>query len=205
MSELEIYSSLLRTKNGGIFSMNIKNDLYSMRKPKVMLTIINPANEASQGKNRFAKMYLGTEEMIVLIQKLKQGVRLIQSDSEKSELLKIYKGSEDKRKRYGVDIISRAFTVTVDKDRIYFRIELMEGKQLFTKNKFGKSIPGIVKPTGKPAFESVHYALNCDAALTLAYILDKEYTAWRCTLNQDLFINPRKYQYSRPEMEGTGH
>lgn len=195
MAEIEIYNTLLRTKDGAVFGLNVRNDLFSLRKPKINLTITNPPNEKSEGKSRYARMYFGTEEMLSLMRKLKEGARLSQSSTESRELWKIYKGGEDRKKHYGVDILSRVFTMTADKGRTFLKIEIMEGKQLFVKNKWGKSLPGIVKPIGKPPLESVRYALNEEASLNLAYVLDKEYAAWRGALNQDMLAHPERYTY----------
>lgn len=201
MAELDIYKTLLRTKDGAVFGLNVRNDLFSLRKPKINVMITNPPNGKSGEKSRYARMYFGTDEMLILMRKLREGIQEAEAGAESRELWKLYKGGEDRKKRYGLDILSRVFTMTADKNRIFLKIEILEGKQLFVKNKWGKSLPGIVKPVGKPPIESVRYALSKDAAANLAYALDKEYAAWRSALNQDLLQHPERYTYFGPEGE----
>lgn len=193
----DVFNSILRTREGAIFGLNVKNNFFSMKTPKITLTITNPPDKEKQdGKARYAKVFLDPVEVIEFIRKLQQGVRNnLAGQNNRAELYKIYKGGPDKKRRFGVDIVSRIFSVTADKGRIFLKIEISVGKQMQTKNKLGQSVPGVVKPAGGPPLESVSFALNNDSAMNLAYSLDKEYAGWRAALNYDMLVNPSKYTY----------
>lgn len=195
MAEIETYNTIRRTKDGAIFGLNIRNDLFSLRKPRIILTITNPPSDRMDGKNRYAWMNFGVDEMLTFMRKLQEGMEEITLETEGKEIWEFRKGGEDRKRRYGADVLSRSFTMTADKGRILLKIEIFEGRQLFAKNRWGKSLPGIVEPIGKTPLESVYYDLDEGTAENLAYVLDKEYAAWRCALNQDLFAHPEKYTY----------
>lgn len=196
MAELEVFNSILRTRDGGIYGLNVTQNFYFMRSPKLFVTITNPpAKDSTTGKGRYAKVFLDMTEVIGLIRKLKAGVAHNRSDQGKMELCKIYKGGRDNKRRFGVDIVSRIFTVYAEKGRIFMKIELSKGTQAMTKNKFGQSVPGVVRPAGGPALETVSFALNEDTALNFAFMLDKEYAAWRAALNLDFLYHQDKYAY----------
>lgn len=203
MAQLEVYNTLLRTKDG-IYGIIVAQDFYFMKSPKAVVTITNPpAKDSTDGKGRYARVFLDIKEVPMIIRKLKAGVAAIRNGSE-TELCKIYKGGRDGGKRFGVDIVSRIFTLSTYKNRIYVKIELSKGVQATTKNKAGESVPGVVKPAGGPPLEKVTFALSEDAALDLAFALEKEYAAWRTALNVDFFYHSDKYAYHGEKSESAG-
>ena len=141
MAELEVFNSILRTRDGGIYGLNVTQNFYFMRSPKLFVTITNPpAKDSTTGKGRYAKVFLDMTEVIGLIRKLKAGVAHNRSDQGKMELCKIYKGGRDNKRRFGVDIVSRIFTVYAEKGRIFMKIELSKGTQAMTKMMAGRRL-----------------------------------------------------------------
>lgn len=207
MPELTILKDVLRTRDGNIFALNVMQDFYFMNSPKFIFSITNQSSHDSENgnKSRYAKMYLdAVKDGIPLIRKLKQGVSHNRSSQEHLELCKFYKGGKDYRHRYGVDVISRIFTMYAENGRIILKIEISKGEQKQTRNKSGQSVPGVVKPAGGSPIETVSYALSEDAALNLAFMLEKEFAAWRCALNTDFLYYPKKYSY-HPSAQPEAH
>ena len=68
MAELEVYNSLLRTRDGGIFGLRVTQNFFFMKNPKLCISITNPPNkERGDGKCRFARVYFDTDEIIEMI------------------------------------------------------------------------------------------------------------------------------------------
>ena len=196
MAELEVYNSVLRTREGAIFGLRVTQNFFFMKSPKMCISITNPpSKEKGDGKARFARIYLDTEEIIEMIRKLKRGVAHTRTSQARMELYKAYKGGPDYKHRYGVDIVARIFSLYADKGRLFMKIDISNGKQVQTKNKLGQLVPGVVKPAGGPTLEAVSFSLNEDKALNLAFVLEKEYEAWRCALVSDYMRNPDKYAF----------
>lgn len=207
MSDLPIFKNVLRTRDGSIYALTLSQDFYFMRSPKLIISITNQTRQGSDGgsKSKYAKMYLDVDkDGVSLIRKLRQGVAHNRSSQERMELCKYYKGGKDYKRKYGVDVISRIFTMSAEKGRIFLKIEISKGEQKQTRNKSGQSVPGVVKPAGGSPIETVSYALSEDAALDLAFMLEKEYAAWRCALNTDFLYHPQKYSY-RPDTQPEAH
>ena len=112
MAELEVFNSILRTRDGGIYGLNVTQNFYFMRSPKLFVTITNPpAKDSTTGKGRYAKVFLDMTEVIGLIRKLKAGVAHNRSDQGKMELCKIYKGSINRS--IAVRVISHNLTAHI--------------------------------------------------------------------------------------------
>ena len=205
MPELTIFKAVLRARDGGIYGLHVAQDFYFMRAPKLFVAITNPPRQdaGQEKKSRYAKMFLDSDsDGIHLIRKLQMGVSYLRTHPEKLDLLKIYKGGKDHKRRYGVDVVSRILTMYAEKSRIFLKIEISKGEQKQARNKEGALVPGVVKPMGGAPLTSVSYALNEDATLDLAFALEKEYAAWRCALNMDFLAHPEKYAYiARPSSD----
>ena len=208
MPELTIFKAVLRARDGGIYGLHVAQDFYFMRAPKLFISIMNPPRQDAEQekKSRYAKMFLDPDsDGIHMIRKLRMGVSHLRSHTEWLDLCKIYKGGKDHKRRYGVDVVSRILTMYAEKNRIILKIEISKGEQKQARNKEGALVPGVVKPMGGAPLTSVSYALNEDAALDLAFALEKEYTAWRCALNMDFLQHPEKYAYTTPASSSFEH
>ena len=208
MPELTIFKAVLRARDGGIYGLHVAQDFYFMRAPKLFVSITNPPRQDAEQekKSRYAKMFLDPDsDGIHMIRKLRMGVSHLRSHTEWLDLCKIYKGGKDHKRRYGVDVVSRILTMYAEKNRIILKIEISKGEQKQARNKEGALVPGVVKPAGGSPLASVSYALNEDAALDLAFALEKEYAAWRCALNMDFLQHPEKYAYTAPASSSFGH
>lgn len=201
MASLEVFNPILRARDGGVYGLVVSQNFYSMKTPKLHIAITNPPKEKG-GKGRYAEFYINATEAISFIRKLKAAVAHNRQEQSRAEFFKLYKGGPDKKNRYGGGIVSRIFSLSAEKGRSYLKIEVSKGVQVMTKNGAGKSVPGVVKPAGGPPLESVSFALNDETALDLAFVLEKEYTAWRTTLNIDFFYHQDKYEYRGNQRNG---
>lgn len=189
---LEIFTITKRINNG-MFMLKAENHLFGFKNPKILFTIIQPAQDNS-GKYVSEKAFLDIQEVFKLIRGIQfYNPQLPNADS----IIKSYKGGHDKKIN---TVVSRIFHVNRKivpnkPPMIIFSIELADGEQAYITNKYGKQIPGVVKPKrGGKTYYKGSIALNKDEAIYVASILDKEMQSWRTALNIDYMYHPDKYK-----------
>ena len=170
---------------GGIFTINADNNLFHMKTPKILFTITQPSQDGS-GKYDYERAFLDIKEVNLLI----RGIKFNQN----KEVMKSFKGGFDKKLN---KLVARIFKAERnEKGYLILSIELADGIQTYTTNKYNQKVPGVVKPAGGgKIIKKGSIALTRDESLYLADMLDKELTAWRTVLNFDFMSNKAKYDY----------
>ena len=184
-----IYNAIVRSRDGGIYSLDIVHAFYELDAQKLIITIVNPAPNAD--KPHWSKFFLDIDELTRLIIKLRAAA--LHPPATKTEVMKSYKGGKNKDERWNVPIVSRIFEVIAEGGKFFFQITILRGEQAQVRNKNGELVAGVVKPVASGVLQTVSFSLTAESVLDVAYRLDREYTAWRCAVNIDAMQHPEKY------------
>lgn len=195
--------NLVKKIKGAVYSLNIENALSNgLRKPKMILTVVQPAPEDAKEKYQVAKYFLGVSDVISLSDRLLR----IKPTEQRTELCHIYQGSHNKKRNA---LESRVLTVAASrssagKEYYTFQIENCLGRQSTTKNGAGEDVPGVVMPvTGANAqvFAKCSYPASKEEVLEIANMLRMELQGWRTAVNFDMYFHPEKF---RPQYDQSG-
>lgn len=188
------FVNILKNINGGIFSVALNNELFFMKSPKIGVQIVNPQKD---GKHASAISYLDVME----VSKLARNIMFV-DQSNPEDILTSYKGGPDKN-RVGADgqpiIVSRVFRAKRNREKrsVIMSVEYLEGVRAVTTNKYGQSVPGIVKPKrGGETFLRNSVSLTRDEAIYVAGAIERELQAWRTIVGADYMRHPEKYRFN---------
>ena len=187
-----IYNAIVRSRDGGIYALDIVHAFYELDVPKLIITIVNPAPAADKPQN-WGKFFLDIDELTCLIIKLRAAA--LHPPAAKTEVMKSYKGGKNKDERWDVPVISRIFEVIAEGGKFFFRVTISRGEQAQVRNKQGELVDGVVKPVAGGVLQTSSFSLTAESALDIAYRLYREYAAWRCAVNVDAMQHPDKYQH----------
>lgn len=185
--------SLVKRINGGVFSLDVDNALFGMKKPKMVFTVVQPGKDES-GKYVAARFFADVPDVVGLINHVyrrKIGVA--------TDLFKSYKGGRNTKKNCTEARVMNVSVKTGSNGMEYFTfaIENCEGEQVITKNKFGEDVNGVVKPKrGGECFARNSIGLSKDEMYYVVDMLKSELQAWRTVVNTDMFYHPDRYRFN---------
>ena len=190
------FANIVKKIKGSVFAINIDNMLFGMRKPKMLITLVQPAPEMANEKYLRARFYIGVPEIV----KISDAIMRIRPNSEQAvSLFQGYQGSMDKKKGCIEARVLRITTKLSHGTPYYtFSIENCAGVQTTVKNGAGQMVPGVVKPaTGANAktFAKNSFGATRDEAVYLATMMRMELQAWRTAVNTEMLFYPDRYNY----------
>lgn len=140
--------SLAKKVYGEFRHLQVENELYTLRTPKLLFKLIHPGKEQT-GKYTLEKAVLDVIGTTRLIRTIKF--------SHETDLFKSYKGNLNKKLNR---VVARIFSVKRKDNLLLLTIKLAAGEQSFVVNKTGTQVPGTVKPIGWHTLRKASIALT---------------------------------------------
>ncbi len=193
------FVNLVKKIKGGVFAMNIDNALYGMKKPKMLMTLIQPAPETANEKYQVAKYYLGVPDIVKIMDTI---MRVRPTTDQATPVFQGYQWSFNKKRNCIEARVLKISAKLINRQGqsipyYSFSIENCVGEQTQVKNGAGQTVPGVVKPaTGSKAatFAKNNYNASRDEAIYIATMMRLELQAWRTAINTEMLFYPNRYR-----------
>lgn len=201
------FINLIKKIKNGVFSMNVENALQGLRKPKMVMTLVQPAPADANENYRSARFFIGVEDII----KITEALMKIKPTSEQPTMLfQGYQGGFNENKKRNC-IEARVLRITT---KLYnkqgqmipsytFMIENCEGEQKTISNGTGQQVAGTVSPAkGGKVFAKNSFGATREEAVYIATMMRIELQAWRNAVNTEMLFYPDRYRFHYDNQQG---